>query len=303
MKILKPILYFSIFNHPLKLEEVYSFSDHESRTDFDLEIEQALQQGIILKTDSYYHTNLTTPEHIQRRETGNRNAEKALEKAQKKAQFITSWFPFVEAVAISGSLSKGYFDSKSDIDYFIISKPGYLWTCRTCLVLYKKLFLFNSRKYFCMNYFITADNLEIEEKNRFTATEIVTLIPLYGKEKLTAFFESNEWVHSFFPNKTRTDKDSIRPITKKKVTAAFERFLSGSFGRKIEQLTFRTTFWFWKLKFERKLASEFSIAFKSSKRVSKHHPSNFQKRIIDALNRKYDDLNATHHIQLTKEHV
>ncbi|MEO4006800.1 MULTISPECIES: nucleotidyltransferase domain-containing protein [unclassified Flavobacterium] len=302
MKILKPILYFSIFNHPLQLEEVYSFSDHENRMDFDREIEQALQQGIITKTDRYYHTNLTT-EHIHRRETGNRNAVKAMEKAQKKAQFISSWFPFVEAVAISGSLSKGYFDDNSDIDFFIISKPGYLWICRTCLVLYKKLFLFNSKKYFCVNYFITADNLEIEEKNRFTATEIVTLIPLYGKEKLIAFYESNQWVRSFFPNKTQTDSDSIRPIKKKKITAAFERFLSGSIGRRIEQLTFKTTFWFWKLKFERKLASEFSIAFKSSKRVSKHHPSNFQKKIIDALNQKYDDLNATHHIQLTKEHV
>lgn len=302
MKILKPLLYFSIFNHPLKSEELYSFSEHTDRADFDREIEDALRQGIITNTDCYYHINLTA-EHINRRETGNRNAVKALEKAREKARFISSWFPFVEAVAISGSLSKGYFDHNSDVDYFIITKPGHLWTCRTFLVVYKKLFLFNSRKYFCMNYFITADNLEIEEKNRFTATEIVTLIPLYGKEKLNAFFESNAWVTSFFPNKNRTDFDAIQPIVKKKGIAALERFLSGTIGQKTEQLTFKTTFGFWKLKFEKKLASEFSIAFKSSKRVSKHHPSNFQKRIIDALNKKYEELYATHRILLTKEHV
>lgn len=302
MKILKPILYFSIFNHPLKLEELYSFSEHENRTDFDLEMETALQQGIITKTDCYYHIDLTR-EHINRRETGNKNAEKALEKAREKARFISSWFPFVEAVAISGSLSKGYFDQNSDVDYFIITKPGHLWTCRTFLILYKKLFLFNSKKYFCMNYFITADNLEIEEKNRFTATEIVTLIPLFGKERLDAFYESNQWVRSFFPNKIITDVATVKPISKKKSIAALERFLSGAFGKQIEKLTFRTTFRFWKLKFEKKLASEFSIAFKSSKRVSKHHPSNFQKKIIDALNRKYEALYATHRILLTKEHV
>lgn len=301
MKILKPILYFSIFNHPLKLEEIYSFSDHESRNDFDCEIEQALASGIITKTDSYYHINLTS-EHIKRRETGNRNAVKALGTAQKKAHFISSWFPFVEAVAISGSLSKGYFDSKSDIDYFIIVKPEHLWTCRTFLVAYKKLFLFNSRKYFCMNYFITADNLEIEEKNRFTATEIATLVPLHGKEMLTAFFEQNRWVTDYFPNHQKKDAE-IKPVVKKRIVRAVENLLSGSFGKKVEKMTFTTTFSFWKVKFEKKLASEFSIAFKSSKRVSKHHPSNFQKRVIDALNRKYEELYTAHNIQLTKEHV
>ena len=41
------------------------------------------------------------------------------------------------------------------------------------------------------------------------------------------------------------------------------------------------------------LPEDFELAFKSSKKVSKHHPSNFQKRVIDTLNKKYDFIKTT----------
>src|SRR4029453_8923510 len=91
-------------------------------------------------------------------------------------------FPYVRCVCISGSLSKKYFDDTTDIDFFVITKPGRLWVCRTFLILFKKLFLLNSKKYFCINYFIDSDNLEIPDQNIFTATELTTLIPMHDYE-------------------------------------------------------------------------------------------------------------------------
>ncbi|WP_201297583.1 nucleotidyltransferase domain-containing protein, partial [Flavobacterium sp. 9AF] len=167
MKTLKPLLYFSIFNHPLKKEEVYLYSSLKDLKSVIEELDTALSRGIIEKTEDFYHTHLSS-ESIEKRKIGNKNAEIALVKAQKKARFISRFFPFIEGIAISGSLSKGYFDKNSDVDYFIITKPNHLWTCRTFLVLFKKIFLLNSKKYFCMNYFISSAYLEIEEKNIFT---------------------------------------------------------------------------------------------------------------------------------------
>ncbi|NHN27448.1 nucleotidyltransferase domain-containing protein [Flavobacterium jejuense] len=302
MKILKPLLYFSIFNHPLKEEEVYLYSPHKELKFVVEELEIALSKGIIEKTEDFYHTHLSR-ESIEKRKKGNINAEIALLKAKKRAKFITRFFPFIEGIAISGSLSKGYFDENSDVDYFIITKPNHLWTCRTFLVLFKKIFLFNSRKYFCMNYFISSEYLEIEEKNIFTATEIATLIPLYGDKIFQAFFEKNKWYQNFIPNKKISTKNLI-PFRKSKMIQFSEYFYSGLFGKIIEKTSFSLTLYFWKIKFRKKMTSEdFALAFKSSKKVSKHHPSNFQKKIIDAINLKYDFVKENFQIDIPKEHV
>src|SRR5690606_3777846 len=102
---------------------------------------------------------------------GNLMANKFSDIARKKAKLI-SQFPFVRGVMASGSLSKGYADEKSDIDFFIITIPNRLWIARTLLVLYKRIFLLNSHKFFCVNYFVDEKHLGIEEKNLFTATEL-----------------------------------------------------------------------------------------------------------------------------------
>ena len=93
-------------------------------------------------------------------------------------------------------------DEKSDLDFFIITAPKRLWIARTLLVMYKRFFLFNSHKYFCVNYFVDEDHLEIEEKNLFTATELATVIPLYGQVHYTNLLKANPWLKRFFPNYT-----------------------------------------------------------------------------------------------------
>ena len=302
MKILKPLLYFSIFNHPLKEEEVYQYSPHRELRVVHEELKTALSKGIIEKTEDFYHTHLSS-DCIEKRKKGNQNAAIALIKAKKRAQFISRYFPFVEGIAISGSLSKGYFDKNSDVDYFIITKPNHLWTCRTFLILFKKIFLLNSRKYFCMNYFITSEYLEIEEKNIFTATEIATLIPLYGDTIFKDFFETNQWYKDFIPNK-KTNIETVLPLNKNSFTRFSEKTFTSSLGKIVEKTAFKTTLFFWKKKFKHKMQPEdFELAFKSSKKVSKHHPSNFQKSVIDTLNKKYDFIKENFQIDIPKEHV
>jgi predicted nucleotidyltransferase len=301
LKILRPLLYFSIFNHPLKKEEIFLYSLHKKMEDVEEELKDALEKKIITQTDDFFHPNLTD-ENIANRIAGNENAIKALVKAKKKGHFIKKYFPFVEGVSISGSLSKGYFDADSDVDFFIISKPNHLWTCRTFLVIFKKIFLFNSRKYFCLNYFISSDDLEIEEKNIFTATEIATLIPIQG-DVFNRFFLNNNWNRNLLPNKTNNslEKETIEASW---IVRLLETILQKRFGALVEKFCFTLTFNVWKIKFRNKMKPEdFAIAFKSSKKVSKHHPSNFQKKVIDLLNNKYLEIKEKHNIDIPKEHV
>ena len=83
------------------------------------------------------------PSILNRRIQGEQKAEEALKIARKQANFIAK-FPYVQSVCVSGSLSKNYFDKKSDIDFFIITTPNRLWICRSLLVAWKKIFLMNS---------------------------------------------------------------------------------------------------------------------------------------------------------------
>ena len=156
METLKTILYFYLFSYPLTLEEIHSYTTHENIDNTLEELNQLVEQNIITKIDDFYIYN-NDYDSITKRLRGNVEAEKIMKVASIKARFIAK-FPYVKAVGISGSLSKGYFDEKSDIDFFVITQPNKLWISRTLLILYKKIFLLNSRKYFCINYFIFKTN-------------------------------------------------------------------------------------------------------------------------------------------------
>ncbi len=301
MELLKPILYYAIFSHPLKKEELFLNANYTTTIAFENDLKVALNKNFICEKENYY----ALPEDfdiISKREKGNIEAKSAMKIAQKKADFISKYFPFVEAIGISGSLSKGYFDENSDVDFFIITEPNRLWFCRTMLIVYKKIFLSNSKKYFCMNYFITSDNLEIAERNRFTATEITTLLPIYGKEIFEQFYIKNTWVKKYFPNKN-IDISAIKTIQKTSITNLFENHSHNSIGTIIEKFCFKFTYLHWKKKFEKSLGSDFELAFKSTNKVSKHHPQNFQNKVIASLNMKYDVINKKHNLSLEKEYV
>jgi predicted nucleotidyltransferase len=297
---LKIILYFSIFKYPLKLEEICSFHPDKNRHKIETELARLLEQKVIFKVDEFYLTDCD-PACIEKRKKGNLMAADALAIAQKRAKFI-SRFPFVEGVGVSGSLSKGYYDNDSDIDFFVITKHGKLWITRSMLMLYKKIFLLNSRKYFCINYFMSSANLEIEEKNRFTATEIRTLIPFQGKDTLAAFYRQNQWVSGLFGD-FEPGLEKVPNIKKPIISGVVERIFANRFGNFVDSALRNFTVKFWKVKFRNMNGDDFKVALKSTEAVSKHHPSHFQKKVISALNEKYEELRKNHNIELAKEYA
>ena len=167
---LKAILYFSIFKYPINKEEVFDFAQTTTHHDLEKQLDFLTQEGVIHKLDHYYSSK-NDLSLVERRLKGNEMAKKIMPKANRVARLIAK-LPYIDSVSLSGALSKGYFDDDGDIDFFIITKPNRLWIARTLMILYKKIVLLNSKKYFCVNYFITSNHLQIQEQNRFTATEL-----------------------------------------------------------------------------------------------------------------------------------
>jgi len=268
--------YFDVFHYPLTIQEVsrYSKSPISEIDLFDL-----VEKGALKKIASDYYCLVDSQADLNKRIEGNKKAQSLEKKAIRKANFIGR-FPFVRSVCISGSMSKGYMDEDADLDFFIITKAERLWIARTFLILYKKVFLFNSRKFFCINYLIDTEHLEIEEQNQFTATEVVTLINVFGQTDFDAFVAANQWAYKYYPNMTPNK------LTGKIGRGAFKKFnewiLNGWLGAKLDGFYMKVTLKRWERKFGSTLdEKDFEVAFKTRKYVSKHHPGNFQRMVLD----------------------
>ncbi|WNM19366.1 nucleotidyltransferase domain-containing protein [Flavobacterium capsici] len=300
MDSLKTILYFSIFRYPLKLEEIHSYNNHTDIDETFNELQYLINEKIVTKIDDFYVYG-TDLDSVTKRLKGNLQAKKALIKAKERAKFISK-FPYVQSVGVSGSLSKGYFDNDSDIDFFVITKPEKLWICRTLLMLYKKIFLLNSRKYFCINYFVSSCSLEIEEQNRFTATELKTLIPLQGKDVFKQFYNENKWIYDYF-SKFTPEINSVEETQKPFFSKTIEFIFDNKIGNKVDNAFKIITLKKWQSKFSYMNQTDFKIALKSTKNISKHHPSNFQKKVIFSLNEKLEEVRQKFNIEIIKEYV
>lgn len=246
-------------------------------------------QQIVFRYGDYYALQATVEELVSQRLDKEEQAKSYFKKLPFYARLIRS-FPFVSAIGISGSLSKNVMHDDGDIDYFIITKPGRLWICRTFLVGFKKLFLFNSKKYFCVNYFVDEENLTIPDHNIFTAIETNFLLPVYNFEMIDQFKKSNEWsgafLHSF------KHPFGVKEIKGKSWLGRFLEFcLRGKLGDRLDLRLMKYTYKRWEKKFQNFDAKKFELTMRTNRGVSKHHPRDFQNKVLKAYNERLLALN------------
>jgi hypothetical protein len=298
--IIKTLAYYDIFNYPLTKEEIYFCSNTNGDTETLVfkELDVLVDSGIVYKSDKFYSINHSS-HLIPKRIEGNKRAIKKMKTARLFSKFI-SHFPFVRGVFLSGSISKGYMDEKADIDYFIITAPNRLWIARLLLVFFKKIFLFNSYKFFCINYFISTSELEIEEKNIYTAIEFATLVPMYGADIYNDLYESNQWIKTYVPNYPKRDVTHLPPFKKKIIQKIIEPFLYGRFGDYVDDKIMKKFIRFDEKRYSDLDRDTFRLAFKTRKNVSKHHPNFFQRRVLESLKLKLEQLELKHNIALSE---
>ena len=295
--IIRTLLYFDIFDHPLDRTELLKLNGTRlSEEKFDHALEELVSAKIIGHESGYFFLGDGSSKIKNRTDRHERSL-----KHNRIAQFVSGMifkYPFVRAVMITGSLSKKSQSRKADIDFFVITEPGRLWLCRTILMLFKKIFLLNSKKYFCINYFIDSAHLEIPERNIFTATELAFLQPMHNTGLYCQFMKVNAWMKSYFPNwreETNRCRDSANPLIKR----ALEKAFKGKSGDKLDTVLMNI----YKKRSLRKFRDThkhlFFINFKTEKHVSKHHPSGFQQRILDQYDLKITEFEMKHKIDLT----
>lgn len=296
--LLRAILYFDVFNYPITAEEAFAFAPSAVNTfSYQKSLDKLVAEGLIFQLGKFYSTQ-NDRELVSQRIKGNALAEEKMKTARKYSLLIAS-FPFVRAVMLSGSISKGFMNEKSDIDYFIVTEAKRLWIVRTALAIFRRVFLFNSHKNLCTNYFIDTANLAIPDQNIFTATELCTLRPTYGSNVIEEFQAANQWALGILPQGKFN-----REITsggKYFLKGVIEYFLSFSAIDNLNRWLMKKSIQFWKRKYAHVANTpDFELAFRSKEGVSKSHPRFFQKRALEQFDQKVRAFEVVHGVNLSR---
>lgn len=284
--IVNTLQYFDIFLFPLKADELRKWLHTSTVTDSSLEEQLAeLATSQTIQYDGEYIALGNLEQKRKNRLEKEKNAAQLYAKVNRYARIIAA-FPFVKAVFISGSLSKGCLAKDGDIDYFVITERNKLWLSRLLLGIFKKIFLLNSRKYFCLNYFIDEDSMEIRDKNMFTATEIKSLQPVYNLELANEFFALNDqWANNFLPNFERYTLFAQVKVNEKR-KARVESILKALIPSSWNKAAMHVFNLHKKIKYVNVNPIEVSLNFRAQAGISKIHPQGMQTRVLNEYNKR-----------------
>ena len=112
---------------------------------------------------------------------------------------ILAALPFVRMVAFTGSLAMENVNESGDIDYFIVTSCGRLWTCRAMSICIVHIARFVG-VHLCPNYFVAENALLLPDRSLYTAHELVQMIPLSGIEIYNEMRRLNTWTDEYLPN-------------------------------------------------------------------------------------------------------
>ena len=303
ISILKTVSYFDIFSYPLTFDEIIFFLDQPAEEqDINSALEYLVEMEHLFQLDNFYSIR-NEPNLARRRRHGNRLAAKHIKRAKSIAKFL-SWFPYIRGIAISGSLSKNFADENSDLDFFIITAANRLWIVRLLhSVVFKMATAVRLTDWFCLNYFVDEEKLEIPEQNIFTAVEVATLVPVKGGSVFENFFQANNWVYQYLPNynPNYTCLRDASPILIKRVA---EWIMN---AETVDKLNDKLHLFF-KRRFKKILSENrisktgFTIgSFQADKHACKPLPQYFQPVILEKFHERFKKTKEKYNSQLIKE--
>lgn len=290
--ILKTLLYHQVFRYPMRAEEVFLYLPSNSITFeyFQRELDRAVDLRLLRKHQQYYSVD----SHIEELVAGRVKKEIFARRRWKIARIVAhviKRFPFVRGCFITGTLSKNVSTPDCDIDLFMVTLPNRLWIARTLLILFKKIFLFNSKKYFCVNYFVTEDALAIPEKNLFTAIEIATSKPLLEPKLHLQFLQRNDWISEYLPNwNIERAKLNDAMSNTSRFRTIFESILGWERINQLDNYLMRKWKTIWEHRYPEMSVDDRDFLFMVEKTRSKAHPPDSQNKILSnytALCREY----------------
>jgi hypothetical protein len=139
-------------------------------------------------------------------------------------------------VAVTGALAMDNVESGDDYDYLIVTRPGRLWLCRAIVISFVVKPAARRGDEVCPNYLLSERALVLDERNLFTAHELVQMVPTAGLDVYRRLRELNPWVNKFLPNAAKhTHQAQPAPVARRPAHSLAEAVLRTPLGTGLER--------------------------------------------------------------------
>ncbi len=199
LSILKTVVYASIFDYAMTLEELHrSLLEATLTADAILaeyESSEGLQKIIEFREGFFFpRGRFSLVEKRQQRQIASRSL---LERNRWVLKLVCA-IPNTRLVALSGSAAHGNAELDSDIDLFIVTRRGCVWGVAVSALLLTKMLGY--QRMVCCNLVLSEKRLKIDQEDLFTANQIGHLKPLVGYQTYLNFLSENSFVGERYPN-------------------------------------------------------------------------------------------------------
>ena len=196
--IVEAVCYADVFDWPLTPGELHaSLPLAATRLETDRSLRSPRLRPLLGLADGL--VTLTWRDHLRdRRHAQARSSRRLWPRAIRSARAIAR-LPSVRLVAVTGSLAAGSAGPDADIDLFVVTTDGRLWLTRALTIGVVRVAAAAGTK-LCPNYFLAESALELPERDRFTAVELVQMVPIAGHATYEALLAANAWYREFLPN-------------------------------------------------------------------------------------------------------
>jgi hypothetical protein len=283
--ILSIVLYFDVFAWPLTRAELARFVAPGDPAAVDRVVGALVAEGRLAEAGGFVFLPGGEPS-VERRRQAARRAEATWPSARRAAAVLAR-FPFVRAVLVTGGLSKGSAADDSDVDFLLVVEPGRVWLTKTMLQVVRKGLPRPIRECLCTNYLVAADHLLLDDRNAYTAIELVTAVPMYNGPLCAAFLEANAWARDYVPGfEAWVERAHNAPdLPGRPAADRIERWLEGS-GEALDRRALHAWDRYWNHKYAWLDDATRAQRFKRRPELSTNHLHDFQFRVLDAWSRR-----------------
>ncbi len=246
--IIRTCVYFSYFHFPLSQREIHTWLLAPDRAYTKKEVEECLKKSawVSARTDTFqgYISTESCKAWVEEREKKYIDAQRKYKKARKVAK-ILSYIPGIEAIAICNSLAWSATHAAGDIDYFIVTTQGKVWSTRLFATLPLKILKMRpgetANDPVCLSFFTDTQTLALEdikegEEDWYFAYWCMSLRWIAGSEEIQKMFlEKNPWIQKVLPHAQQSKTIAhLRAEIKRKAPL----FIKESWARHVQERLF-----------------------------------------------------------------
>jgi hypothetical protein len=208
--IARTVAYADLFEYPLDRSEIcrYLIGEAASSKDVDRVLEDDGALGAYLeRTGDRFHLRGRASTIETRRARAAASSD--LWRAARAYGAWVARLPLVRFVGVTGALAMSNAERRTDIDLFILTHPGRVWLCRLLVLAVVRVAALRGHR-LCPNFLLSTAELELRERNLFTAHEIAQMVPIRATEWYAKFIDANRWAQVYLPNAVSDDRRSLR---------------------------------------------------------------------------------------------